>query len=337
MSKIISFALLLFIGGLLLSFFYKKTFVDRHLVAIFVPAQHPAMDEIVAGFCDTLKERIPLVNFRVYNAQGNKTLMQSQAEMIVSSNPNLIFTIGNSTSQLIRTVLFKRNVKIPHVFTAVDDPVEKKLVYSLKNPGNYITGVITRSNFDQQIKYLLMIKPDIKSLLLAYDPTHPSNSADIVMLEKVLQSQNIKLLLCPINQTSEISQKVSQMIEDVDALLILKDHLLVMGVELLARLCAQRKIPLYASDFNSLEKGAALAYGILEEQYGIEGAILAHQILFEQQDPGLIPIKEIKNLDVKMNFDNASAQGVAITDEILTKLCPYFEKTKCIEYEQYAD
>ncbi len=320
MKKITSLILFFLFGGLLISFFYKKKLIHGHLVAIFVPAQHPAMDEIVAGFCDTLKERMPSVHFSIYNGQGNKTLMQSQAEIIVSSNPNLIFTIGNSTSQLIRTALFKRNVVVPHVFTAVDDPIEKKLVYSLENPENYTTGVIIVPDFNEQIELLLMLKPDVKVLLLAYDPTHPSNSADIITLEIVLQSKHIKLFLCPINQTNEIGQKVPQMLEGVDALLILKDHILVMGVELLARLCEQRKIPLYVSDFNSLEKGAALAYGILEKDYGIEAAILAYKILFEKKDPGVIPIKEIKNLNLKINIDNAIAQGITITDEILKKL-----------------
>src|SRR5436190_22268352 len=91
---------------ILFTIFYKKTESNGSIIAIFVPAQHPAMDEIVAGFCDSLKQRMPLMQFRIYNGQGNKALMQSQAEMIVSSSRDLVFTIGNLSSQHICTVLF---------------------------------------------------------------------------------------------------------------------------------------------------------------------------------------------------------------------------------------
>jgi putative ABC transport system substrate-binding protein len=316
MKKIVSLIISLLIC-ISVSFFifYRRTAVQGNLVAIFVPAKHPAMDEIVTGFCNSFKERMPLMQFRVYNGQGNKTLMQSQAEMIVSSNADLVFTIGNLTSQLIRTALSKRGSQMPHVFTAVDDPVEKKLVYSLTSPGNRTTGVISLSHFDEQIAYLLMVKPTIKSVLLAYDPTHPSNGADIEKLEQLLKEKQVRLVLCPINQTSEIGQKVAPMLNDVDAVLILKDHLLVMGVELLARLCEQRRIPLYCSDLNSADKGAALAFGIHEQEYGTAAESLAYQIIVEKKDAGSIPIKEITNLHFKIKRSAIVNQGIELTDE----------------------
>ena len=55
MKKILFFGMSLLVALLFLSFvFYKKIAAKGPLVAIFVPAQHPAMDEIVEGFCNKL-------------------------------------------------------------------------------------------------------------------------------------------------------------------------------------------------------------------------------------------------------------------------------------------
>jgi putative ABC transport system substrate-binding protein len=300
--------------------FYKKTKIDDYSVAIFVPAQHPAMDEIVQGFCDALKKRIPSVQYTICNGQGNKTLMQSQAEMIVTSGYGLVFTVGNSTSQLIHGLLRKRHIVLPHIFTAVDDPVEKHLVDSLTHPGHQITGVITPSRFDEQIDYLLMVKPTVKSILLAYDPTHPSNTADIAVLQALLDEKQIKLVLCPVVQTGEIKQKVSLMLDGIDAVLILKDHLLVVSVELLVRLCEERKIALYCSDLNSVDKGAAFAFGIYEREYGESAVDAAYQILAKKKDAGSIAIQEIPNFYFKMNIHAMALQGVVLDTIQLERL-----------------
>jgi len=283
-------------------------------VALLLPAKHPAMDAIVEGFLTQLKDYDSHINCTIYNAQGNKTLLHSQVEVIINQDYDAIVSIGALTSQLVHTERFKRNKSVPHIFIAVDDPVEKGLIFSKEDPKNNTTGVISLSNFEDQINYLLQVKPDVKSILLPFDANHISNNADIVLLKKTTSKKGIDLVLVPLSQTNEIAQKVPVSINGNDALLILKDHLLVSGVPLLARICQKNQIPLYCSDLNSVDNGAALAFGVYEADYGTLAADIVYQVVIEKKDAGVIPIKEIKNMYCKINCLHGKRQGLSLDD-----------------------
>src|SRR5580692_7792331 len=60
-------------------------------IAIFEPASHPAIDEIAHGFQETLEKGGNNYDFKIYNANGNKTLQRAQAEEICNGGFDLIF------------------------------------------------------------------------------------------------------------------------------------------------------------------------------------------------------------------------------------------------------
>src|SRR5205085_2090849 len=167
-------SLLLLLFGIIASFFlYKnitKSTAYQYRCALLAPALHPAMDEIMQGFRERLNQKLPGVEYLEYNANGNKTLLRSQVEEIEQGSFDLVFTIGTFASQLMHEVLVKRPSAMPHVFTAVDDPVEKGIIQSLKVPGDMTTGIISVTPFDQQVDVLLKLKPKTKAILLVYDP-----------------------------------------------------------------------------------------------------------------------------------------------------------------------
>src|SRR5260221_9543636 len=110
-------------------------------VALFVPAVHPAMTEIINGFKQTVNSASDKKYiFDEYNANGNATLLRAQADEIVQSKYDLVFTVGAQCSQSIFELSKKRQSQMPQVFTAVDDPVEMGIVRSLNHPGGMVTG-----------------------------------------------------------------------------------------------------------------------------------------------------------------------------------------------------
>lgn len=288
-------------------------------VALFLPAVHPAMDEIIEGFKKTItQESDKKYQFNEYNANGNPTLLRSQADDIVSSNYNLIFTIGASCSHTVFELLRKKEQVTPVVFSAIDDPVGMGIIDSLTSSGNNVTGVVSTTLYEQQIDALLQVKPATQHILLVYNPAHGTGlEKEKELLTTLLKEKNITLHSAQIASANDIMPKVTPFLQGMDVVLILTDHTAVMGVPMLATLCARYGITLYASDLNSGDKGAALAFGVSEYDYGKYAASLAITILEEKRDPSAVPIVRMDKQYLKINTKVMGQQGLALSDQDL--------------------
>jgi putative ABC transport system substrate-binding protein len=277
-------------------------------IAIFQPVTHPALDEIAQGFIDTMQEDTSLqYRFDRYNGNGNKILMQAQAQEMLQKNYDLIFTIGVGCSVTIKDLCYKKHNQTPVVFTAIDDPVKLDL------QGPMITGVIDQSNYPHQLNLLLAIAPSIKKLLLVYDQSQASGlEKDKKQIRSILQEKGVELICVEILNVGEIAQKVTSSMDFVDAVMILKDNTVVSGIDSIITLCQRYHIPLLATDLNSGVKGAALAYGIYEAESGIQAALQAKLIVEDGKLPSQVPVIAVKNMKMKINCEHAKLQGLKI-------------------------
>lgn len=318
MNKNIVTIITLILAISVVSYFFvrKKSILPNNnvkTIAIFEPAIHPAMDEISQGFIDTItKNTNQKYEFKKYNANGNKLLMKSLAEEIVYNDLDLGFTIGTSASVMLKECATKQKSTMPIVFCAIDDPQKFNLV------GDYITGATEKTDYATQINLLLKIMPTIKKIALVYDPSQGSGlQKDKEMLEKILKTKKISLQPIEIQSMSEIKQKVEGFMKNIDLVMILKDHTAVSGLDSLITLCNRYKKPLFASDLNSGQKGAALAFGILEYDSGVEAAKKALEILEHGKKAADIPVSSVWRLTLHINKTQAEKQGLIINEKVI--------------------
>jgi putative tryptophan/tyrosine transport system substrate-binding protein len=282
----------------------------RHVnIAIFEPALHPAIKEIEQGFLDTItSEHQP--TYHIYNAQGNKTILRAQAEEIIAGSYDLIFTIGAGCSQIIKEISTKRKLYAPIVFTAIDD----LSVLELNNLSHkQITGVLTQQDYKEQLSILFNLIPTVKNILLVYDPTHATGlEKDKKMIERIAAQHGRALTVVPVYTAAEITQKVPAFLPDTDIVLILKDNTIVAAIGSLIKLCNQYKKPLYASDLNSADKGASLAFGIYEYNSGVAAAQKAVDILYKKIPVFNVPITTVCSEKIKLNTVAAKQQQLTL-------------------------
>ncbi|HXF29497.1 MAG TPA: ABC transporter substrate-binding protein [Chlamydiales bacterium] len=278
-------------------------------IAILTPVTHPSLEQIEKGFKETIEATSPgKYRFVTYNAQGNKTLMRGECEEIARKEYCLLFTIGTMSSQMAGEVFSKKGLNMPIVFTAVNDPVGFHIVSSEQHPGGTITGVKELLNFRKELDEALKLKPNIKTLLLVYNPMEPGLAKDQSQVVAIAKEYGIKLISVEVFQTNECMAKVSAFVGEADALLVLKDNTVVGGLDILVKLCNQYHIPLIASDLDSPDRGAAMGYGVHEIEFGIEGAKKALQILHSKTSPGDIPVTAVSKFTCKVNNDAACLQ-----------------------------
>lgn len=302
---------------------YKTTCLKNadYRIALFVPAVHPAMDEIIQGFKETITNASKkCYAFDEYNANGNSTLLRAQADEIIQHNYDLVFTIGAKCSQTIFELGKKRQSMVPQIFSAIDDPISMGLITSLQAPGGRVTGITATTLYEQQVDALLRVKPMVKNILLVYDPAHGTGLEKTrEEFERILREKGITLHTIEVAHSNEIAQKVPSFLNGIDVVLMLTDHTVCSGIDSLITLCGRHGITLYASDLNSGDKGASLSFGVREYDYGMLSAQLAKQILEEKKSPASIPVSGPQKQYLKINTKTMDAQGLHLTKEELDR------------------
>jgi len=298
-----------------------------YTIAILSPAEHPSLTNIVQGFKTRLAELGISCNFKEYNANGSKTLMRAQAEEIVSASADLIFTIGTSASGMIHQLLTKQQLKIPLIFSAVSDPITLGLVKSLAHPEGITTGICDVTNHEPaQVKTLLTVKPNVQQVLLVYDPSQSLTlEQERVHFETLFADAGITMQTLVVEHHNQVLSKTTsvleQMLQKTDAadtvVMILTDHTVVSAVDSLIKLCNNTGVTLFASELESVDKGAALAFGIEQYQYGKQAAEQVEQILVQHMPISNIPVTPLQDFKVKVNRTAAEKQQLNIDPELL--------------------
>lgn len=298
-----------------------------YTIAILSPAVHPSLTKIVDGFKTTLAEHGISAHFKEYNANGSKTLMRAQAEEIVSHSPDLVFTIGTSASSMIYQLVTKEQRTIPLIFSAVSDPVELGLVKSLEKPGSIATGISDVTNHEPaQVEAFLTIKPTVQHIVLVYDPSQSLTlDQERATFEKLFAVHGVKVHPLIVEHHNQVLSKTTAVLEQIlpkttaanTAVMILTDHTTVSAVDSLIKLCNNTGVTLFTSELESVDKGAALAFGIEQYQYGAQAAKQAHQILVQQEPASTIPVIPLHDFKVKVNRAAAQKQQLVIDPELL--------------------
>jgi len=291
----------------------KNQALDVTRVAILTPVTHQSLEQIEKGFRDTLeKSSKKRYEFKTYNANGNRTLMNAQALEISSNDFDLVFTIGAGTTQVMGEVANKKQKDIHIVFGAVADALAKTL-----DPKK-VTGVIEKVDYNVQLDLLLKLRPDVKRLLLVYDPGQNGGlEQDKKTIEKLAHEKNIICKSLEIYNTNEIYAKTTTACHDTDVLMILKDNTVVSGIDSLVKICTRDHVTLLVTDLDSVEKGAALGFGVHEYDFGVQAAEKAQKIIEENKTVTQVPMSPITNFKIKVNSKTAGHQGLVLDDKLL--------------------
>lgn len=287
----------------------------KYRIAIMLQVTHPALEEIQQGFLDTLNGVIAY-SYDVFNANGDRGLMRQQAEEVAVKNYDLVFTLPTTPSLIMKEVCQQRGKDFPIVAGAVDDPVGIKLVNSMQSSGNNITAVTSIDTFEQQIEILAFLKPTLKNILLVYNP-NPGLDTKKNEVQRICVQKGIGFKALEIFNMSDLIQKVPSFIRDYDTVMVLKDNMVVSGIESLVNLCNRTQTTLYASDLNSGDKGAALSYGVREYQDGVESALKAIEILKHGKKPTDVSTTATTKFKIKVNTKTMQQQGLNLAPELL--------------------
>lgn len=282
--------------------------------------EHPALDSVLRGFQDQLRDEGFQVDYKVHNAQANMATANLIAQQIVGERPDLVLAIATPSAQAMAQTVKKNPSmqKTPILFSAVTDPLGAGLVKDLQNPGENITGTSDLTPMDQHLALIREFHPELTSLGVIYNSGEANSRALVNLLKAETDKAGIKLEEATVARSSDVFQASRSLVGRAQAVYVPTDNTVVSAFEALAKVCQDNKLPLYAADVDSVPRGAVAALGFDYYEHGRQAGAMAARIL-RGADPATTPVETQQELKLHINLPAAQAMGVTIPQALLDR------------------
>lgn len=277
--------------------------------------EHPALDAIRQGTLEGLKEQGFVVGKNLIvdyqNAQNDRNNATNIAQKFVSEKVDLIIAITTPSAQAAA----QEAKGIPVVFSAVTDPVAAGLVTSFDQPGEYITGTSDKVPIARQVELMQKFIPTLKTIGIVYNSGEVNAEVQVKEAEKAAQEKGLKVEALGISNNTEIQQAAESLAGKVDAYLVLVDNMVVAGFDTLQQVALKANKPVFASDSDTVKRGAVATYGLDQFKIGVQTGMMAARIL-KGESPKNIPVEVLKDVSLTVNEDAVKKYGLTISDEL---------------------
>ncbi|TKB27118.1 ABC transporter substrate-binding protein [Desulfopila sp. IMCC35006] len=292
----------------------KKT-AGKKAVVIGVSqfVEHPALNAVLWGFKDYLKENGVNVTYREYSAHGKIEQTGQVAAQIASDKPNLILTLGTPSAEACAKVYGKapQLAHTPMLFSAVSDPEAAGLVVDSMHPGPHITGVSDQMSMEKHLEMIRRFLPQLKKLGVMYNGGEKNSVANVKRLKEAAAKRNITVVDAPVANSANVSRVAQSLVGKVDAVYVPTDNTVVSAIEAVVKVCEQNRLPLFSGDIDTVKRGAIAALGFDYFLHGRQTAIMARKILAGTKVETL-PVEFQNDLSFTINPKAAERMGLAI-------------------------
>lgn len=285
-------------------------------VAVTAIVEHPALDAVRDGVQDALKqagyESGKNLKWQYQSAQGNTGTAAQIARKFVGDRPDAIVAIATPSAQSVVAA----TKDIPVVYSAVTDPVAAQLVPSMDASGTNVTGVSDLLALDKQIELIKKVVPDAKRVGMVYNPGEANSVVVVKAMRELLPKQGMSLVEATAPRTVDVGAAARSLVGKVDVIYTNTDNNVVSAYEALVKVGIDAKVPLIASDTDSVVRGAIAAVGINYRDLGEQTGRMVARIL-KGEKPGDIAFESSDNLELFVNPGAAQKQGVTLSDEFV--------------------
>lgn len=290
--------------------------VQAQSVAVTSIVEHPALDSVKDGIQSALTTagytEAKGLKWQFQTAQGNTAIAAQIARKFVGDNPDVIVAIATPSAQAVVAA----TKTIPVVYSAVTNPVAAQLVPGWGPSGTNVTGVSDALALDTQIELILKIVPDAKRIGIVYNPGEANSVVVVKQLREALPKVGLSLVEATAARTVDVGAAARSLVDKVDVIYTSTDNNVVSAFESLVKVANSAKIPLIASDTNSVKRGAIAALGVNYRDLGVQTGNIVVRIL-KGEKPGDIASETSAKQQLFVNPSAAEKQGVTLSDALL--------------------
>ena len=164
------------------------------------------------------------------------------------------------------------------------------------------------------------IAPDAKSVGIVYNAGEPNAVTQVDWAKAAAKDLGLEIKLATADTSSAVQQAADSL--DVDAFFVITDNTVVSALETLIQVAEDKKIPVIASEGDSVKRGAIATIGIDYYKLGYQTGEMAVKVLKGEAKPADMPVETQTELAVYLNTGAAERMGVTIPEDLLAKADP---------------
>ena len=215
------------------------------------------------------------LKWQYQSAQGNTGTAAQIARKFVGDRPDVIVAIATPSAQAVVAA----TKDVPVVYSAVTDPVAAQLVPSMEASNTNVTGVSDLLALDKQIELIKKVVPNAKRVGMVYNPGEANSVVVVKRMQDLLPKGRLTLVEAAAPLTVDVASAARSLIGKVDVIYTNTDNNVVSAYESLVKVGNDAKIPLVASDTDSVKRGAIAALGINYRDLGVQTGKMVVRIL----------------------------------------------------------
>jgi putative ABC transport system substrate-binding protein len=250
-----------------------------------------------------------------YRWANDENLYRKFARELVALTPDIILAVSGSSASALQEV----TRTIPIVFVGTSDPVNRRLIASMEQPGGNITGFI---EFEPQIggKWLELLKqiaPSVTRVAVVRDPVRLSWIRLVTAIEMAAPSFSVEVSPVDARSGVEMERTITAFANSSNGgLIVTPSAAAAIFRERIIALAAQHKLPaIYFSRF-FVTDGGLISYGPdMIDQYR-RAAGYVDRIL-KGEKPADMPVQTPTKFELLINLRTAKALDLTIPAGVL--------------------
>ena len=255
------------------------------------------------------------IRFLIQNAQGDFPTVNAISRNLISRRVDLICCC--STPNLQNTIHLTQT--IPVFFTSVANPFLAGAGTSETDHLPNVTGVATRSPFDETIAVIRELMPDVRSVGTIYTPAEINSEYYLECQQEAAGKFDIEVIALPVNASSDMADVTRALgAKNLDAIYQLSDNLTNLGFEAIVKVANQAKLPLFCNQSTEAQRGAAVGVGWDFYQAGYVAGKMVLRVL-KGEKPADIPIQYMRGAALTLNLPAAAIQGLELPEAFIAR------------------
>ncbi|MGI0491448.1 ABC transporter substrate-binding protein [Alkalinema pantanalense CENA528] len=287
-------------------------------IAVTQIVEHPSLNAVRDGLKAELTQAgyqpDQTLKWQWESAQGNPSLAAQIAKKFAGDNPDVVVAISTPSAQAMAAAA----PKLPLVFSTVTDPLAAKLVNNLEKPGGLITGVSDLTPVDKHLQLITQITPQVKRIGVLYNAGESNSVSLVKLLKAAATNQKLEVVEATVANTSEVANAAKSLVGRTDAIYIPTDNTAVSALESVIQVGVQNKLPVYAGDNDSVERGAIASIGFDYYDVGRQTGKMVVRVL-RGEKPGEIAVETPTKLNLTINVKSAQQMGVTVPEKVLSQ------------------
>jgi putative ABC transport system substrate-binding protein len=246
------------------------------------------------------------------SAHGDNTLLAGLINELINYDVDVIVSVSTPASQAAVNLVPD---SIPVIFTYVTDPQSAGIIGKRK----HVSGLSDATNFNDYVNFVTQLLPNLKKAGSIYNNTESNSIFAQQQLSSLLDYKNIVFSQSIAVDTFAIPNAYTNLkSQNVEAILIVADNTLSLGMNKLAKLAITDHLPVIGDSYQHASDGALASISVDYDALATSTGDFILSVI-RGVDPDNEPIRKFPTNVIAVNKTTANSIGFTFPPDILSK------------------